>query len=114
MKLHVRAPGGLRLEETEKRVAEVERAVREIVPNRELSTISSNIGEMTYVIRDGVNGFLADNEEEWVEKLKRLVESRELRAKIGKAGQETMRKDECYEAIMPEMVKIIRDVQKTM
>ena len=44
MKLHVRAHGGLRLEETEKRVAEVEQAVREVVPQRELNSITTNIG----------------------------------------------------------------------
>ena len=59
MKLHVRAPGGLRLEETEKRVAEVEQAVREIVPFRDLSTISSNIGvpvsfNMAFIPTDNV------------------------------------------------------------
>jgi multidrug efflux pump subunit AcrB len=59
MKLHVRAPGGLRLEETEKRVAEVELAVREIVPTRDLSTITSNIGvpisfNMAFIPTDNV------------------------------------------------------------
>ena len=72
-----------------------------------VAVISSNIGEMTYVIRDGENGFLADDEDEWVEKLQLLLESRELRARVGHAGQETMRTDESYEAIMPLMVDII-------
>jgi multidrug efflux pump subunit AcrB len=59
MKLHVRAPGGLRLEETEKRVAEVEQAVREIVPSQDLSTLSSNIGvpisfNMAFIPTDNV------------------------------------------------------------
>lgn len=44
MKLHVRAPAGLRLEETERVVAEVEDAVRELIPARDLSTLNSNIG----------------------------------------------------------------------
>jgi multidrug efflux pump subunit AcrB len=59
MKLHVRAPGGLRLEETEKRVMEVERAVREIVPSGDLGTLSSNIGvpvsfNMAFIPTDNV------------------------------------------------------------
>jgi multidrug efflux pump subunit AcrB len=59
MKLHVRAPGGLRLEETEKRVAEVEQAVREVVPAKDLSTLSTNIGvpssfNMAFIPTDNV------------------------------------------------------------
>ena len=78
-----------------------------------VAVISSNIGEMTYVIRDGENGFLADDEDEWVEKLQLLLESRELRARVGHAGQETMRTDESYEAIMPLMVDIITNVARS-
>jgi multidrug efflux pump subunit AcrB len=44
MKFHFRAPTGTRLEETEKIIAQVEQAVRRIVPEDELSTINSNIG----------------------------------------------------------------------
>jgi multidrug efflux pump subunit AcrB len=44
MKLHVRAHPGLRLEQTEARVAEVEKAIREVVPARELVSVNSNVG----------------------------------------------------------------------
>jgi len=59
MKLHVRAPGGLRLEETEKSVAQVEQAVRDLVPARDLSTLSTNIGvpssfNMAFIPTDNV------------------------------------------------------------
>jgi len=65
MKLHVRAPGGLRLEETEKRVGEVEQAVREMVPSTDLSTISSTIGvpvsfNMAFIPTDNVTSQDAD------------------------------------------------------
>jgi len=33
-------------------------------------------------VRDGVNGFTADTEDEWVEKLSRLIESKDLRDEI--------------------------------
>jgi len=59
MKLHVRAHGGLRLEETELRVAAVERAVRDLVPARELSSINTNLGvpagpNLAYIPTDNV------------------------------------------------------------
>jgi multidrug efflux pump subunit AcrB len=47
MKLHFRAPTGLRIEETEKVVQEVEDHIRKIIPQNELMTINSNIGVPT-------------------------------------------------------------------
>jgi multidrug efflux pump subunit AcrB len=44
MKMHLRAPAGTRIEQTEVVVDNVERAVRRIVPARELDQISDNIG----------------------------------------------------------------------
>jgi glycosyltransferase involved in cell wall biosynthesis len=40
------------------------------------------------LLHDGVNGFFAAGEDEWVEKLKVLIESPELRRKMGEAGRE--------------------------
>jgi multidrug efflux pump subunit AcrB len=42
--LHVRAPVGMRIEETAARFAEVEKAIREIIPPAELGTVVDNIG----------------------------------------------------------------------
>jgi multidrug efflux pump subunit AcrB len=44
IRLHVRAPAGTRIEETEQLVADVDRTVREIIPARELAGILDNIG----------------------------------------------------------------------
>ncbi|HVN90174.1 MAG TPA: efflux RND transporter permease subunit [Candidatus Binataceae bacterium] len=44
MKMHVRAPAGTRVEETEVIVDNIERAVRHIIPADELDQISDNIG----------------------------------------------------------------------
>ncbi|EKE19172.1 MAG: group 1 glycosyl transferase [uncultured bacterium] len=40
------------------------------------------------VIRDGENGFLADHQEEWVEKLSMLIEKPELRKSMGEKARE--------------------------
>jgi len=42
--LHVRAPVGMRIEETAARFTEVEQAIREVVPPSEVSTVADNIG----------------------------------------------------------------------
>jgi glycosyltransferase involved in cell wall biosynthesis len=41
-------------------------------------------------LTDGVNGFLAGDQKEWVEKLSALIESPALREKLGKAGRQTV------------------------
>lgn len=56
----------------------------------EIPTIMSPVGVNTEIIEDESNGFLASKEEEWVEKLSMLIESKELREKIGKAGRQTV------------------------
>ncbi len=44
MLLHVRAPVGMRIEETAARFNEVEKAIREIIPPAEMETVVDNIG----------------------------------------------------------------------
>jgi multidrug efflux pump subunit AcrB len=44
IRLHVRCPGGTRIEETEQRFAAVEESIRRIIPKEELSDILDNIG----------------------------------------------------------------------
>ena len=56
--------------------------------------IGSPVGVNTDIIQEGVNGFLAKSEEDWVKKLALLIENPELRRKIGLAGRKTV--DERY------------------
>jgi O-antigen biosynthesis protein len=44
-------------------------------------------------INDGEDGFLADNVEEWVEKISRLVEDKNLRKKMGEKAREKVLRD---------------------
>ncbi len=48
MKMHVRAPSGTRVEETERIVDNIERNVRGLIPSGELDQISDNIGLPTF------------------------------------------------------------------
>ncbi|HLU85190.1 MAG TPA: glycosyltransferase family 4 protein [Vicingaceae bacterium] len=56
----------------------------------EVPTIMSPVGVNTEIIQDGVNGFLASTEEEWLSKLGLFIQSEELRKKLGKAGRQTI------------------------
>ncbi|MBE7442720.1 MAG: glycosyltransferase family 4 protein [Flavobacteriales bacterium] len=56
----------------------------------EIPTIMSPVGVNTEIIQDGVNGFLANSNEEWFAKLESLILSEDLRVKLGKAGRQTV------------------------
>lgn len=56
----------------------------------EIPTIMSPVGVNTEIIQDGVNGFLANSNEEWFNKLESLILSEDLRVKLGKAGRQTV------------------------
>lgn len=56
----------------------------------EIPTIMSPVGVNSEIIQDGINGFLAATEDEWIEKLSLLIEDRQLRQKLGKAGRQTV------------------------
>ena len=63
-----------------------------------IPTIMSPVGVNTEIIRDGINGFLADSEAEWFEKISLLVESYELRKKIGEEGRKTVTEEYSVQA----------------
>lgn len=56
----------------------------------EVPTIMSNIGVNPEIIEDGVNGFLAKTEEEWIKKISLLIDSFELRKKLGENARKTV------------------------
>ncbi len=55
-----------------------------------IPTIMSPVGVNGEIIRDGENGFLADTMDEWVAKLSLLIDSPDLRARVGAAGRQTV------------------------
>jgi glycosyltransferase involved in cell wall biosynthesis len=56
--------------------------------------VASAVGVNREIIEDGVNGFLASTETEWIEKLGRLLADRDLRRRFAEAGRRTI--DERY------------------
>ena len=55
-----------------------------------IPTIMSPVGVNTEIINDGKNGFLADSDDEWIEKLSLLINSMELRKALGNSGRCTV------------------------
>ena len=58
----------------------------------EIPPVMSPIGVNTEIIQDGVNGFLAESDEEWLRKISALIESKELMKKIGEEARITVEK----------------------
>lgn len=56
----------------------------------EIPTIMSPVGVNTEIIEEGVNGFLATTNNEWVDKISVLIDSEEIRKRIGINGRVTV------------------------
>lgn len=75
-----------------------------------IPTICSPIGVNTEIIEDGVNGFLAGSEDQWVEKLTLLLHSPELRTKVGMAGRTTVEAGFSARVQAPKVYQILCSV----
>ncbi len=69
--------------------------------------VASNIGVLPEYIRDGANGFLADTERDWIEKLSMLIEDADLRRRIGLAGRQTIQQRYSAELWAPKVAEIL-------
>lgn len=72
-----------------------------------IPAVGSNVGENTYVIEDGINGFLASSEKDWVSRLSMLIEDEKLREKIGKNGRKTIEEKYSLRIIGKKLARII-------
>jgi len=68
-----------------------------------LPVITTPVGSHTEIVEDGVTGYLANGEEEWLSAIGRLAEDRALREKFGLAGR--VRVEERYDvAVLTEVI----------
>ncbi|PIQ89358.1 MAG: hypothetical protein COV72_03450, partial [Candidatus Omnitrophica bacterium CG11_big_fil_rev_8_21_14_0_20_42_13] len=59
--------------------------------------VASPVGVNREIIKDGINGFLADDEKEWHERLSRLIKNPALRGRMGGEGRRMARELYSYE-----------------
>ena len=74
-----------------------------------IPVVASHVGEQKYVLRHGVNGFLAKNEGEWYTYLKLLIENASMRASIGLRGRETVKKELSLSVCGRNLLKILNE-----
>lgn len=77
-----------------------------------IPTICSNVGANADIIQNGENGFLADTEDEWVEKLSELIDSVELRKRIGEAARRTVESKYSAQVQAPRVREIFEKALK--
>jgi len=78
----------------------------------EIPAIMSPVGVNTEIIQDGVNGFLAASNEEWVEKLSLLIESPALREQLGKSGRQTVLEKYSFESQKQKYLNCFQELVK--
>lgn len=75
-----------------------------------IPTVCSPVGVNSEIIQDGVNGFLAATEAEWVEKLTQLLHDKNLRQRLGAAGRATVETKYSAAVQAPRVFEILRSV----
>ena len=75
-----------------------------------IPSVCSTVGVNSSIIRDGVNGFLADTEDQWVEKLTQLLRSPPLRERLGAAGRATVEAEYSASVHVPRVYGILKSV----
>ncbi len=75
-----------------------------------IPAVMSPVGVNTEIIQDGVNGYLAATESEWIEKLSALIESPELRERIGQNGRKTVEEKYSYNAWKEKYVECFEEL----
>ncbi len=77
-----------------------------------LSSVASPVGANRSVIRDGVNGYLADSPERWRSRLEELLDSPEKRERMGRAARSLVEENYSLSAAAVRLARIIRGVSR--
>ena len=69
--------------------------------------VCSPVGVNQKIVQDGVNGFTATTEAEWINRLQRLLEDAKLRARLGQAGRKTVEAEYAVSVNAPKFIKAL-------
>lgn len=72
--------------------------------------VASPVGANNTIVRDGVDGFLVTNHQEWVSALTRLLAEPELRQQMGNAGRLRIENEFSLQQAAPRLIKLIKSV----
>ena len=72
--------------------------------------IASPVGVNQDIVENGVNGFLAENEDDWVEALEQLYLHPDMALTIGKRNRVKVEERYCIQVTAPRMESLLRMV----
>ena len=75
-----------------------------------IPVVCSSVGANRQIIQDGVNGFLAESEDDWIRKLSLVIENQEFRQKMGLAGRKTVEEKYSLKVNSPIFLKVLKSV----
>ena len=75
-----------------------------------IPTVASPFAECNYIIQEGENGFLANSNEEWLDKVSRLFEDAELRQQIRAAGRATILEKYDVPVVAQQLEKCLKEI----
>ena len=77
-----------------------------------IPAVASPVGINGKIINDGVNGFLADSDAEWIDKLSQLIENETLREKFAFMGRKTVEEKYSVKVNAPKLLEILQKVNR--
>lgn len=73
-----------------------------------LPVVASPVGVNKEIVEHGVNGFLAESAESWIESLSLLIDDATLRARMGANGRMRVEQDYCLQVQGPRFAELIK------
>jgi len=71
--------------------------------------VVSPVGVNTTIVRDGINGFHARTEEEWVDRIARLLRDESLRRRMGTEARRTVEQSYSHRVHVPRIAQVLRE-----
>ena len=77
-----------------------------------LPVVASPVGVNTEIVEHGVNGFLAETQDEWRAAIRTLINNPELRMKMGREGRRKVEMRYSLQVQAPRIIKILQDITR--
>jgi glycosyltransferase involved in cell wall biosynthesis len=71
--------------------------------------VASSVGANRTVIRDGINGFLADTTDTWIEALTALIDDPNLRGTMGRVAMQAVKERYSLECATPRLAAVLAE-----
>ena len=78
----------------------------------EMATVATPLGDVPYLVKDGVNGLLASSAHEFADKMLRLADDRPLCETLGKKARKTILKDYRLERLGDKLDAMLKELRR--